>query len=141
MLPSVPITVRKSKTETFLLALVVVALNSFGNLSLAWGLKRLPAPMGVNPLHYIRAMFDPFVAAGILMLILWLLMRMALMSWADLTFAVPVTALVYVMGTVLGKVFLHETVTAAQWSGTLFIFAGIVLVGSTQQNTPVPAPV
>lgn len=132
--------ITKSKTETFLLALVVVALNSFGNLSLAWGLKRIPEQMGANPLNYVRAMFDPFVAAGILMLIFWLLMRMALMSWADLTFAVPVTALVYVMGTVLGKVFLHETVTAAQWSGTLLIFAGIVLVGSTQQSTPVTAP-
>lgn len=114
-------------------------LNSFGNLSLAWGMKRLPE-MGANPLHYLRAMFDPFVAVGIAMLILWLLMRMALMSWADLTFAVPITALAYVMGAVLGKVFLHETVTAAQWSGTLFIFAGTALVGTTAQRTPAPSP-
>lgn len=134
-----PAGARKSKLETFLLALAVVVLNSFGNLSLAWGMKRLPE-MGANPLHYLRAMFDPFVAIGIAMLILWLLMRMALMSWADLTFAVPITALAYVMGTVLGKVFLHESVTVAQWSGTLFIFAGTALVGTTAQRTPAPSP-
>lgn len=138
MLQSSPAAARRSKVETFVLALVVVALNSFGNLSLAWGLKRLPE-VGANPLHYIRAMLDPFVAAGIAMLILWLLMRMALMSWADLTFAVPITALAYVMGTVLGKVFLHEIVTAAQWSGTVFIFAGTALVGTTAQSTPLPS--
>lgn len=104
-------------------------------------MKRLPQHMGLNPLHYIRAMIDPFVAAGIGMLIFWLLMRMALMSWADLSFAVPVTALGYVMGAVLGNVFLHETVTAAQWSGTAFIFAGILLVGTTaQQSAPHNAP-
>lgn len=139
MVRSHPAGGRKSKLETFLLALAVVVLNSFGNLSLAWGMKRLPE-MGANPLHYLRAMFDPFVAVGIAMLILWLLMRMALMSWADLTFAVPITALAYVMGAVLGKVFLHETVTAAQWSGTLFIFAGTALVGTTAQRTPAPSP-
>lgn len=133
---SSPVPARRSKLETFILALAVVVLNSFGNLALAWGLKRLPV-MGENPLHYIQAMLDPFVAAGIALLILWLLMRMALMSWADLTFAVPITALAYVMGTVLGKVFLHETVTAAQWSGTLFIFAGTALVGTTAHNTPI----
>jgi drug/metabolite transporter (DMT)-like permease len=125
---------RKSKVETFVLAFAVVAMNSFGNLSLAWGMKRLPH-VGANPLHYIGAMFNPFVAAGIGMLILWLLMRMALMSWADLSFALPVTALGYVMGTVLGKVFLHESVTSAQWTGTLFIFAGILLVGTTAQQS------
>jgi drug/metabolite transporter (DMT)-like permease len=104
-------------------------------------MKRLPEHMGINPLHYIRAMFSPFVAAGIGMLILWLLTRMALMSWADLSFALPITGLGYVMGTVLGKVFLHESVTSAQWTGTLFIFAGILLVGTTaQQSAPHNAP-
>lgn len=139
MLHSHPAGARNSKVETFVLALAVVVLNSFGNLSLAWGMKRLPE-MGANPLHYLRAMFDPFVAVGIAMLILWLLMRMALMSWADLTFAVPITALAYVMGTVLGKVFLNESVSVAQWSGTLFIFAGTALVGTTAQRTPAPSP-
>jgi len=126
----------RSKIETFLLALAVVFLNSFGNLSLAWGMKRLTRQMGLNPLDYIRAMLDPFVAAGMALLILWLLMRMALMSWADLSFVIPITATGYVMGAVLGKLFLHESVGLAQWCGTGLIFAGILLVGSTAQYSP-----
>jgi drug/metabolite transporter (DMT)-like permease len=35
----------------------------------------------------------------------------------------------------LGKVFLHETVTLQRWLGTLLIFAGAALVGSTSPDT------
>jgi drug/metabolite transporter (DMT)-like permease len=125
----------KSKLQILLLSLTVILLNSFGNLSLAFGLKQLPQHLGAHPLGYIRAMFHPFVAAGIALLILWLLMRMALMSWADLSFALPVTALGYVMGAVLGRTFLHEAVSPWQWGGTLLIFAGIMLVGTTPHRS------
>jgi drug/metabolite transporter (DMT)-like permease len=36
---------------------------------------------------------------------------------------------------VLGKVFLHETVSRQRWLGALLIFAGASLVGSTPRNT------
>jgi drug/metabolite transporter (DMT)-like permease len=40
-----------------------------------------------------------------------------------------------------GKVFLHEAVTAQQWMGSVLIFLGTGLVGTTTQNTtPVVAP-
>jgi hypothetical protein len=50
----------------------VVCLNAFGNVSLAFGMRHTIA-MGINPLDYIHAMLNPFVAAGILLLVLWLL--------------------------------------------------------------------
>jgi uncharacterized membrane protein len=80
---------------------------------------------------------------GIAALILALLTRMALLSLADLSFVLPVTAVGYVLAVFLGKVFLHETVTRQRWLGTALIFAGAALVGSTSRNTtsntaPVP---
>ena len=105
-----------------------------GNLSLAWGMKRIPA-VSANPLLYLQAMFDPLVALGVVMLILALLTRMALLSLADLSFVLPVTAIGYVMAALLGKVFLHENVTVQRWLGTLLIFTGAALVGSTSQTT------
>ena len=53
--------------------------------------------MSANPLDYIRAMFHPQVALGMVLLILWLLTRMTLFSWADLSFVVPVTAVGYIL--------------------------------------------
>jgi uncharacterized membrane protein len=80
-------------------------------------------------------MLNPFVATGIIALILSLLTRMALFSLADLSFVLPVTAIGYVMAVFLGKVLLHETVTPQRWTGTLLIFGGALLVGSTSHNT------
>ena len=93
----------------------------------------------MNPAVYLRAMVDPFVALGIAMLILALLTRMALLSLADLSFVLPVTAIGYVLATLFGQVFLHEAVTIRQWMGTVLIFLGTGLVGTTSQNTT-PGP-
>ncbi len=125
--------------RTGILTAAVVLLGSFGNTALTWGMKHVPINVGLNPLNYIRAMLNPFVAAGIATLILWLLTRMALMSWADLSFVQPVTAVGYILAALLGKFFLNETVTTREWIGTFFIFAGASIVGTTAEKTTGPA--
>jgi drug/metabolite transporter (DMT)-like permease len=115
--------------------LLFIALKAAGNLSLAWGMKHFPETMSANPLPYVKAMFDPFVAFGIGAFILALLVRMALLSLADLSFVVPVTAIGYFVAAFLGKTFLHETVSAQRWVGTALIFLGAALVGSTEHST------
>lgn len=124
-----------SKLKTFALVIAVTLLNCFGNLSLAWGMKHAVVRVGLDPTGYLRAMLNPFVALGIGLLILWLLTRMALLSWADLSFVLPVTAVGYFLSALAGHFFLQETITSAQWLGTLLIFAGTALVGTTGQQT------
>jgi uncharacterized membrane protein len=121
--------------KTYSVLLLFLALKAGGNSAMAWGMKQVPEKMSMNPALYLRAMLDPFVAIGIVALILALLTRMALLSLADLSFVLPVTAIGYVIAVFLGKVFLHETVTNQRWLGTLLIFAGAALVGSTSQST------
>ena len=77
----------------------------------------------------LLAIFTPWVALGIALLILWLLSRMVLLSWADLSYVLPVTSLGYVANALMGHFFLGEHITLARWSGTLLIVAGTVLVG------------
>jgi uncharacterized membrane protein len=112
-----------------------IAMKAAGNLSLAWGMKHFPQAMSANPIPFIQAMFNPFVALGILALILALLMRMALLSLADLSYVLPVTAIGYVIAAFLGKTFLSETVSGQRWLGTVLIFAGAALVSSTSPST------
>ena len=85
-------------------------------------------------------MLDPAVAAGIAMLIFSLFTRMALLSIADLSFVLPVTAVGYVLAAALGKLFLHEEVTTVRWLAAFLIFAGVAVVGSTPQNTTKEVP-
>jgi len=63
---------------------------------MAWGMKHVPERVSMNPVLYIHAMANPFVALGVFALALSLLTRMALFSLADLSFVLPVTAIGYV---------------------------------------------
>ena len=126
--PEKHLSTRLSSRAYRLLALVLV-LRPFGNLSLAWGMRHFSSMLAANPFLYLRAMFNPFVAVGIGALVLGLLTRMALLSVADLSIVLPLTASGYILSTFLGKVVLGEEVTANRWLGTVLIFAGAVVVG------------
>lgn len=121
--------------KTYAVVLFFLALRAVGNSAMAWGMKQVPQRMSMNPALYLRAMLNPFVALGVIALVLALLTRMTLFSLADLSFVLPVTAIGYVVAVILGKVFLHEAVSHQRWLGTLLIFAGAALVGSTTRNT------
>jgi drug/metabolite transporter (DMT)-like permease len=121
--------------KTWSVLLFFLVLKAAGNSSMALGMKQVPERMSLNPALYLHAMLNPFVAMGIAALILSLLTRMALLSLADLSFVLPVTAIGYVIAVFVGKLWLHETVTRQRWIGTLLIFGGALLVGSTSRNT------
>jgi uncharacterized membrane protein len=124
-----------ARFRIFALVFGVICLNALGNLSLAWGMKHSGEAVSVNPLSFLKVMLDPAVAGGILLLILWMLSRMTLLSWADLSFVLPLTSLGYVLAAVFGKLFLNETVTGAHWIGTGLIFLGTSIVGTTESTT------
>ncbi len=123
------------RLKTRLFVIIVVLSGAFGNFLLTWGLRRHETHLALSPLDYIAAIFDPWVAAGIALLIVWMLSRMALLSWADLSYVLPVTAIGYVVSALLGKFFLGERISPSRWAGTLFIMAGIALVARTRPDT------
>jgi uncharacterized membrane protein len=114
------------KTRVF--TAIVILSNAFGNMFLAWGMRHGAGEL-TSPLSFLRALFSPWVSVGICLLITWMISRMFLLSWADLSYVLPVTASGYVLNTVLGRLFLGEQVSPARWAGTLLIMAGVILVG------------
>jgi uncharacterized membrane protein len=122
--------------RTYFLLVLFLALRAFGNLSLAWGTKHIPK-LAADPLVYIRSVLNPCIAAGVAMLILALLVRLALLSLADLSFILPMTAIGYVLAALLGRVFLYEAVSPQRWLAVTLIFGGAVLVSGTPQATTV----
>src|SRR5580658_1502817 len=128
---------RRCGMEFLALLLLVIFLKPFSNLFLAWGMKGMTAGVSMNPLFYVKAMLEPLVAIGMLMQFFWLLLRMKLLSLADLSFVLPVTAAGYVITTFLGRVFLHEKVSTQRWIAVLLISVGTALAGSTRRiKTP-----
>lgn len=126
---------KRHDLRTYLVLLWFIALRAFGNLSLAWGARHVAEDLAFNPAGYLKAVLNPYIAAGIVMLMASLVTRMALFSVADLSFVLPMTSVGYVVAVGFGKAFLHEHVSAARWVGALLIFAATALVGSTPQNT------
>ena len=126
----------RSKTlrlKTFLFTFVVVFSNAFGDFFLKRG---MPDSSRLNtPVEYLGALFQPWVALGVLLLIVWQMSRMALLSWADLSYVLPVTSMGYVVVALIGKVLLHEEITASRWVGIVLIVAGVALVGGGAPGT------
>jgi len=122
--------------KTWSCAAVVIFSNVFGNFLLKSG---MPAQLN-GVLDYITVLFRPMVTLGVLLLILWLASRMALLSWADLSYVVPVTSIGYVLVALAGRVFLHEQITVRRWAGITLIMAGVALVsgGTPPQTTARP---
>ncbi len=113
------------RVKTWICATVVVLSNVFGNFFLKRG---IPADLP-TPLAYITALFQPTVALGVLLLITWMLSRMTLLSWADLSYVLPVTAIGYVLVALLGRLLLNEEISLRRWAGILLIMGGVAMVG------------
>jgi drug/metabolite transporter (DMT)-like permease len=121
--------------KTRLLAAAVILANVLGNFFLSRGMK------GSRGGSFLLAAFlNPWVLLGVSLLILWMLSRMTLLSWADLSYVLPVTALGYVLTVVMGRVFLAERVSAGRWTGVLLIVLGVFLVGNTPIRTTTDDP-
>ncbi len=119
--------------KTRLVALVVVLSNVIGNTFLSLGMRHGEAPGG-SPLAYAEAVFRPWVLLGIALLILWTLTRMTLLSWADLTYVLPVTSIGYALTALAGKLFLSEQVTPLRWAAIAMIVLGTALVAATDRE-------
>ena len=119
-------TSERLRLKTRMFTIIVVLSNALGNFALASGMRNRTT---ASALDYLTAIFSPWVTMGIALLILWLLSRMALLSWADLSYVLPVTSLGYVANALVGRWFLNEQITPGRWAGTLLIVAGTVLVG------------
>ena len=117
------------KTRFFTLLVVLSSLG--GNFSLSCGMRQVGSLVSSSPLAYVRAVFNPWVALGISLLFLWLFFQLTLLSWADLSYVLPVTSIGYVLSALAGKLFLHEGITGWRWAGILLIVAGVALVART----------
>ena len=103
----------------------VTLCSSIGDSLLSRGMKQV-GNISLNHLpDAILAVLNPSVALGILLLLGFFASYMTALSWADLSYVLPATALGYVVLTLLGKYFLHENVSPMRWLGVILISGGV----------------
>ncbi len=89
---------------------------------LVWG--------GLNDVYGLlwRIFVIPKVWLAIACMLMFLVLWMVSLSWSDLTYVMPLTALTYVLNALLVGPVLGEHVTLSRWMGTLLIAVGVALV-------------
>ncbi len=68
-----------------------------GNVLLSHGMRQVGKIVSASPLDYVCAFANPWAVLGVLVLIFWMIGDLALLSRADLSFVLPITASSYVL--------------------------------------------
>ncbi|HUB00997.1 MAG TPA: hypothetical protein VMA34_21885 [Terracidiphilus sp.] len=130
---------RLTSRQYLILALVAICAP-LGDSCLDRGMTRLPPITLAHPGALIAAVFTPWVAAGIALLIGFFASYLTALSWADLTFVMPATAFGNMIVELLARFWLHEAVSLERWSGIILITLGVGFVAqgpaSTDRSTP-----
>jgi drug/metabolite transporter (DMT)-like permease len=71
---------------------------------------------------------NTWVITGVLFLGGFFFLYLAALSWADLSYVMPLTALSYLFAAVLAQLFLKEQISWIRWTGIMIIVLGIALV-------------
>lgn len=119
---------RSVKLKTVLIYAAIACCNGLGDVMLKRGMKDVGSIELSQWQHLFTAFLNPWIIFGIACLAGFFYSYLTALSWADLSFVLPATALGYVVTTVLSRYFLHEHVSLWRWSGVLLISAGVGLV-------------
>jgi drug/metabolite transporter (DMT)-like permease len=122
------------------MTLGLVALTApLGDTCLSRGMTHLPAISLAHPGTLIAAVFTPWIAVGIALLIGFFASYLTALSWADLTFVLPATAFGNVIVALFAKFWLHEAISWQRWAGVILITVGVGFVAHGPAVTERPA--
>jgi len=121
--------------KTLVLVLIATMIGGVGHVLLAKGMRGIgdltEAPRERLGGMIGRAVVSPWVLAGVTLQASFFFMYLSLLSRADVSQVLPLTAVDYIVVTLLAQVVLAEAVTPIRWSGVALIVAGVFLVSRT----------
>ncbi len=119
----------------------LVAITApLGDACLSQGMRRLPPITLAHPGSLLAAVFTPWIGLGITFLIGFFASYLTALSWADLTFVLPTTAIGYVVIALLSRFWLNESISMERWAGILLITLGVGFVAQGPSLTLHPVP-
>jgi drug/metabolite transporter (DMT)-like permease len=119
----------------YLVLLSVIIFGSIGDVLLARGMRDI-GQLSVSQIpHLIPALLNPWILLGIGCLLIFFTSYSTALSWADLTFVLPATAIGYVVLALLSQYFLHEQISWQRWIGILLIVVGVGFVAGGPSRT------
>lgn len=118
--------------KTLVVMLIAITSGAIGDIFLTQGMKS----SGDLSLMGFRQIVDTTISAltnwrlilGTAMQAVYFGLWLAVLSWEDLSVALPLQALSYIIVAFLAQWYLGENVTPLRWAGISLVFIGVVLI-------------
>jgi drug/metabolite transporter (DMT)-like permease len=118
--------------RVWMLLAIVVFAGTGGEISVTRAMKHIGEVREFHPRALLKVLGRAFrigwMWLGLALLAMAFFSLLALLSWENVSFVVPLTALSYVVGALMAKLFLKEEVDQIRWMGVLLVVVGVVLV-------------
>jgi drug/metabolite transporter (DMT)-like permease len=118
--------------KTLLIMLLAITAGTIGDILLAKGMKEMGDVSAMNLRGILSAAYQalttPKLVIGTAMLAIFFFLWLAVLSWEDLSVALPMQALNYVLVAFLSQYFLGETVSPLRWAGTILVCVGVMMI-------------
>jgi drug/metabolite transporter (DMT)-like permease len=115
-----------------LLLIVIVVAGTGGELCVTRAMKEIGEVHDFRPAALVRFLFRAlrvgWMWIGIAMMTVAFFALLAALSFENVSFVVPVTALSYTAGAIGAVLFLRERISPQRWIGVLIVCAGVTIV-------------
>ena len=116
----------------FLVLTLLVVSGTSGELCITHAMKSLGEMHDFRPaalLHFVwRAVRVGWVWLGVSLMAVAFFSLLAMLSFENVSFVVPVTAISYAAGAVGATVFLRERINTQRWVGVAIVCLGVTIV-------------
>lgn len=118
--------------KTLMIMLLAITAGTIGDILLSKGMKEMGDVSAMNLRGILGAAYQalttPKLVIGTAMLAIFFFLWLAVLSWEDLSVALPMQALNYVLVAFLSQYYLGENVSPLRWAGTLLVCVGVMLI-------------
>ena len=123
------------KASQYAILVAVMLTASIGDTLLSRGMREI-GPVDLHHLNLLwHALFNVYVAGGIVLLLGFFASYMTALSWADLTFVMPATGFGYVVVALLSRFWLHERLSGYRWAGIALLVCAVGFVADGPSRT------
>ena len=117
---------------SWILVGIIAICNTLGDVLNTAGMKRQGEVEELGPrslAHMVALIFrNPLVLGGLAALAVSFFALLSLLSISTVSFAIPATAVSYLLETALAKYILREEVTWRRWAGATLVACGVAML-------------
>ena len=122
----------RTSAVRWLLVAIIAACNTLGDVLNTAGMKRQGEVEDLRPRTFAAmikgVVRNPLVLGGFVAMAVAFFALVSLLSIANVSFAVPATAISYLLETLLAKYILGEDVRWRRWAAASLVACGVVLL-------------